>query len=113
MYRAGKCRNNTPRVPKKVHDKKPARGRAAMRKAYNKQFLSTNAHDSEAIGSNSHQIPVVPALFAFDPMTLNDVKTGEVAEHADVQTRADRWIQSHGRLVQWLSGTVGRSGLDW
>jgi ribosomal protein S30 len=112
MFPAGKCRHYTPRVPKKVHKKKPARGRARMRKAYNKQFLAADADESDAVGPNSRPIPIVAKLFPFDPMTLNDLKTGDTAGRAPVQNRAEKWIRSNWKIVEWHSGTGGWTGPD-
>jgi hypothetical protein len=81
-----------------------------MRKAYNKQFLAADADESDAVGPNSRQIPIVAELFPFDPMTLNDLKTGDTARRAPVQDRVEKWIRSNWKIVEWHSGTAGWTG---
>ena len=49
---AGKVRLNTKRVPKKVEQKTPLRGRANIRKLYNKRFHSVNPNIKNVHGPN-------------------------------------------------------------
>ena len=52
LAQAGKVRNNTPKVDKKEKEK-PVRGRAHIRKLYNKRFLTTNPEAKKKVGPNS------------------------------------------------------------
>ena len=52
LAQAGKVRNNTPKV-QKMEKPKPVRGRARIRKLYNKRFLSVNPESKKKVGPNS------------------------------------------------------------
>jgi small subunit ribosomal protein S30e len=52
LAQAGKVRSNTPKVPK-LEKEKPVRGRARLRKLYNKRFLSVNPDARRKVGPNS------------------------------------------------------------
>jgi ribosomal protein S30 len=109
---AGKNRSMTPHVAKKVRKKKPARGRAALRKAYNKQFLATDSAESDAVGPNSRATPIVTKLFLLDPMALGDLQTGNSADSAAVQDQLHLSVHWDWKHVEWHSGTGGWSSLS-
>ena len=52
LAQAGKVRNVTPKVPKQEKEK-PVRGRANMRRLYNKRFLAVNPDARRKVGPNS------------------------------------------------------------
>jgi small subunit ribosomal protein S30e len=54
LAQAGKVRNMTPKVPKNEFKEKPVRGRARLRKLYNKQVLGVNPDVRRKLGPNSH-----------------------------------------------------------
>jgi small subunit ribosomal protein S30e len=53
LAQAGKVRGVTPKVPK-TDKPTPPRGRARVRKLYNKRFLSLNPEAKRKLGPNSH-----------------------------------------------------------
>ena len=52
LAQAGKVRSNTPKVSK-MEKPKPVRGRARIRKLYNKRFLAANPDAKRKVGPNS------------------------------------------------------------
>ena len=52
LAQAGKVRSNTPKVQKQEKEK-PVRGRARIRKLYNKRFLAVNPDVKKKVGPNS------------------------------------------------------------
>jgi len=52
LAQAGKVRSNTPKVAK-MDKPKPVRGRARLRKLYNKRVMSANPENRRRIGPNS------------------------------------------------------------
>lgn len=52
LAQAGKVRSNTPKVTKQ-EKAKPVRGRAHIRKLYNKRFLAANPDAKRRAGPNS------------------------------------------------------------
>jgi small subunit ribosomal protein S30e len=54
IAQAGKVRNLTPKVAKKVVKGKPVVGRAALRKLYNRRILGIDPTTSRKRGPNSH-----------------------------------------------------------
>ncbi|OHT06603.1 40S ribosomal protein S30 [Tritrichomonas foetus] len=52
LAQAGKVRSNTPKVHK-MEKTKPLRGRAHIRKQYNKRFLAINPESKRKVGPNS------------------------------------------------------------
>jgi small subunit ribosomal protein S30e len=54
LAQAGKVRNMTPKVTKKEVKEKPIRGRARLRKLYNKRVLAVNPDTRRKLGPNSH-----------------------------------------------------------
>jgi small subunit ribosomal protein S30e len=53
VAQAGKVRNITPKVPKKELEEKPVRGRARLRKLYNKRVIGVNPDVRRKLGPNS------------------------------------------------------------
>ena len=53
MTRAGKVRNQTPKVDKVERRKKKITGRAKKRQQYNKRFLSEDAQNPRRKGPNA------------------------------------------------------------
>jgi small subunit ribosomal protein S30e len=54
LSRAGKVKNQTPKVAKSEDKKKQPRGRAKRRKQYNKRFVTTVATFGKKKGPNSN-----------------------------------------------------------
>ena len=52
LAQAGKVRSNTPKVPK-TEKPKEVRGRARLRKIYNKRFLAVNPDAKRKTGPNA------------------------------------------------------------
>ena len=52
LAQAGKVRSNTPKVPK-TEKPKEVRGRARLRKIYNKRFLGLDPNARRKVGPNS------------------------------------------------------------
>ena len=55
LAQAGKVRSNTPKVPK-TEKAKPVRGRANLRKIYNKRFLGINPDAKRKTGPNAQSL---------------------------------------------------------
>jgi small subunit ribosomal protein S30e len=55
LARAGKVKNQTPKVPKMDRIKKLLQGRAKKRTMYNKRFLNVVAGPGKKLGPNSQQ----------------------------------------------------------